>query len=192
MHVSVQGGNQMALPVNFQVSVRIGRNICEAHTVAHVVENRFKSGVRRNKVKVHFQKFHVPRYGNSIMTLLTCSTRISVLFFLSTTSEMSRKVIPKLGIGKKEDNLSYQYHIWGGVMEATEDYIITQWKVPFCSIHYLLPTRPRPCEVICWSVDLCLVEKITPKIMVSLPCRALASFVLNLAILFIHSIYQVL
>lgn len=98
---SVQRGNHMALPVNFQVSTRIGRNKWEANTMALEIEKRcFKSRVRRNEVKVHFQKYHVPRFGNyfSTMTLVTCRTRISFLFVLSATSEVSRKIIPKLEI----------------------------------------------------------------------------------------------
>lgn len=93
--------NHMASPVNFQVATRIGRDKRETNTVApEIVARCFKTRVRRNEVKVHFLKFYVPRFGNcfSTMTLITCSTRISFLFVLSTTSEVSRKIIPKLEI----------------------------------------------------------------------------------------------
>lgn len=96
---SVQRRNHVALPVNFQVSTRIGRNKWEANTVAPEVEKHcFKSKVRKKEVKVHFRKLHVPRFGNYflIMTLVTCSARISFLCVLSTTSEVSRKIISKL------------------------------------------------------------------------------------------------
>ena len=65
--------NPKALQVNLQVFSRIGRDQREADTVASGLKNCcFKSGVRRNKVKVHFQKFQVPRFGNCFSVMALC------------------------------------------------------------------------------------------------------------------------
>lgn len=58
---------------------RKGRDRREPNPVAHEIENCFKSGWEE---AVNFQKFHIPRFGDYFptMALLTCSTRILLLF----------------------------------------------------------------------------------------------------------------